>query len=384
MTRSFDVIVLGLGGMGSSAAYHLARRGRRVLGLERFGPAHALGASHGGSRLYRQSYAEGESYVPLLLRARELWEQLAVDSGREVFTTTGGLIIGPQDSAMVVGSVRSAKAWDLPHEILDSAEIRRRFPTFSPAADEVGFHEREAGVARPELTVSVHLDLAAAHGAELHFEEPVLRWDVDAVGGVRVVTARETYMADRLVIAPGAWAPQLLADIGVPVRVERRVMYWFAPEGGTAPFEPERHPVYVWEDRTGSSIYGFPALDGPNGGAKVAFHEGGAPVDPDLLDREIHPEEVEEMRTYLRTRIPTLAGDLLKGAACTYSLTPDEHFVVSAHPRHPEVVVACGFSGHGFKFVPVIGEILADLAVDGTSRHPIDLFDAGRPRTADA
>lgn len=381
MTRSFDVIVLGLGGMGSSAAYHLARRGRRVLGLERFGPAHALGASHGGSRIYRQSYAEGESYVPLLLRARELWEQLAADSGHEVFTTTGGLIIGPQDSAMVAGSVRSAKAWDLPHEILDSAEIRRRFPTFAPAADEVGFHEREAGVAGPELTVSAHLDLAAAHGAELHFEEPVLRWDVDAAGGVRVVTARETYVADRLVIAPGAWAPHLLADIGVPVRVERRVMYWFAPEGGAAPFAPERHPVYVWEDRTGSSIYGFPALDGPAGGAKVAFHEGGAPVDPDLLDREIHPEEVEEMRTYLRTRIPTLAGDLLKGAACTYSLTPDEHFVVSAHPRHPEVVVACGFSGHGFKFVPVIGEILADLATDGTSRHPIDLFDAGRPRT---
>ncbi|MFD3947154.1 N-methyl-L-tryptophan oxidase [Streptomyces sp. NPDC058579] len=383
MTRSYDVIVVGLGAMGSAAAYHLAGRGRSVLGLERFGPAHALGASHGGSRIYRQSYAEGESYVPLLLRARELWEQLNADSGHEVFTTTGGLVIGPQDSRMVAGSVRSAKAWDLAHEVLDSAEIRRRFPTFAPAADEVGFFEREAGVARPELTVSTHLDLAAARGAELHFEEPVLRWDVDAGGGVRVVTARATYLAERLVIAPGAWAPRLLADIGVPVRVERRVMYWFAPEGGTAPFVPEQHPVYVWEDRTGTSIYGFPALDGPDGGAKVAFHEGvAAPIDPDTLDRDIHPHEVEEMRTYLRTRIPTLAGDLIKGAACTYSLTPDEHFVVSAHPRHPEVTVACGFSGHGFKFVPVIGEILADLATDAATPHPIDLFDAGRPRTS--
>ncbi|MCX5264685.1 N-methyl-L-tryptophan oxidase [Streptomyces sp. NBC_00199] len=382
MSRSYDVIVLGLGGMGSSAAYHLARRGERVLGLERFGPAHALGASHGGSRIYRQGYAEGAAYVPLLLRAQELWDRLATESGREVFTPTGGLVIGPQDSPMVAGSVRSAEVWGLEHEVLDSADIRRRFPTFSPADDEVAFYERGAGVVRPELTVRAHLDLAAASGAELRFEEPASRWEIDAHGGARVVTSRGTYVADRLVIAPGAWAPRLLADIGVPVRVERRVMYWFAPRGGTAPFTPDRHPVYVWEDRTGTDIYGFPALDGPDGGAKVAFHDRGAAADPDQLDREIHPQEVEAMRAYLRPRIPALAGPFLKGAACTYSLTPDEHFVLSTHPAHPQVTVACGFSGHGFKFVPVVGEIIADLVLTGTTAHPVELFDARRGRAA--
>ncbi|MET7701083.1 N-methyl-L-tryptophan oxidase [Streptomyces sp. NPDC005485] len=379
MARPYDVIVIGLGGMGSAAAYHLARRGRRVLGLERFGPVHALGASHGGSRIYRQSYAEGAGYVPLLLRARELWRELAADCGEEVFTTTGGLVLGPHDSPMVAGSVRSALTWGLEHEVLDSNEIRRRFPTFTPTADDVAFYEREAGVARPELTVTAHLDLAARHGADLRFEEPVDSWLIDGPGNVRVVTAKETYVADRLVIAPGAWASRLVQDIHVPVRVERRVMYWFSPQGGTAPFGPDRHPVYVWEDRDGGDVYGFPALDGADGGAKVAFHAKGSPADPDHLDRQIHPDEVEAMRAYLRPRIPALAdGHFLKGAACTYTLTPDEDFVLSTHPLHPQVTVACGFSGHGFKFVPVIGEIIADLAVEGSTAHPIAPFDARR------
>jgi sarcosine oxidase len=382
MARPYDVIVIGLGGMGSAAAYHLAGRGRRVLGLERYHPVHALGASHGGSRIYRQSYAEGSSYVPLLLRSRELWDELASDCGQDVFTTTGGLVLGAHDSPMVAGSVRSARDWGLAHEMLDSAEIRRRFPTFTPADDEVAFYEREAGVARPELTVSAHLDLAARHGADLRFEEPVLSWQIDAPGNARVVTAKDTYVADRLVIAPGAWASRLLQGLDVPVRVERRVMYWFAPQGGTAPFTPDRHPVYVWEDRDGGDIYGFPALDGADGGAKVAFHAKGSLADPDRLDREIHPQEVEAMRAYLRPRIPALAGGrFLTGAACTYTLTPDEHFVLSAHPHHPQVTIACGFSGHGFKFVPVIGEIIADLAIEGSTAHPIAPFDARRFHT---
>ncbi|MER7564103.1 N-methyl-L-tryptophan oxidase [Streptomyces sp. NPDC097941] len=385
MAAPYDVIVIGLGGMGSAAAYHLAGRGKRVLGLEQFRPAHALGASHGASRIYRQSYAEGSGYVPLLLRSRELWHQLSADCGQEVFTTTGGLVIGPQDSPMVAGSVRSARDWGLAHEMLDRAELRRRFPTFTPADDEVAFYEREAGVARPELTVSAHLDLAARHGADLRFEEPVRNWRIDAPGNARVTTAKGTYVADRLVIAPGAWASRLLRGIDVPVHVERRVMYWFAPRGGTAPFTADRHPVYVWEDRDGTDIYGFPALDGPDGGAKVAFHTVGSPADPDELDREIHPEEVEAMRAYLRPRIPALAdGRFLTGAACTYTLTPDEHFVLSTHPQHPQVTIACGFSGHGFKFVPVIGEIIADLAVEGSTAHPIAAFDVRRFDTVES
>ncbi|SDP30916.1 FAD dependent oxidoreductase [Streptomyces sp. cf386] len=381
MPPSYDVIVVGLGGMGSAAAYHLAARGRRVLGLERFGPVHNLGSSHGGSRIYRQAYFEDPAYVPLLLRAHELWKKLATDSGREVFTETGGLLIGREDSLAFAGTLDSARQWGLDHEVLDAGDIRRRFPTFTPAAEEVAFYERRAGVARPEATVGAHLDLARAHGAELHFAERVLAWEADGPGAkVRVATDLGTYTADRLVVAPGAWAPKLLSDLGVNVTVERQVMYWFQPEGGTGPFTADRHPVYIWEDPDGTQIYGFPALDGPQGGAKVAFFRKGGTTDPDALDRRIHPEEIETIAEYLRPRIPTLPGRFLKGAACMYCSTPDENFVLALHPEHPNVTVACGFSGHGFKFVPVIGEILADLAIEGTTDHPIALFDPRRVR----
>lgn len=382
MRHSYDVIVIGLGGMGSAAASHLAGRGQRVLGLERFGPAHSLGASHGGSRIYRQSYAEGPEYVPLLLRARELWDRLGVDAETEVFTRTGGIMIGRADSPMVAGSLHSAREWGLAHEVLDAAEIRRRFPTFTPADDDVAFYEREAGVVRPELTVTAHLRMAERRGAELRFNEPATRWEALPGGGVRVITAGGTATADRLVIAPGAWAPRLLPDLAVPLRVERRVTFWFAPKGGGAPFGITRHPVYVWETPGAGEMYGFPALDGADGGVKVGFHYGGGAADPDHLEREIRPAEVQEMQDFLGSRIPALAaGRFLRGTACTYTLTPDEHFVLSPHPEHSQVIVACGFSGHGFKFVPVIGEILADLAVDGTTRHPISLFDASRSTT---
>ncbi|MFE7795343.1 N-methyl-L-tryptophan oxidase [Streptomyces sp. NPDC057460] len=381
MSQSYDVIVIGLGGMGSAAAYHLAGRGQRVLGLERFGPAHSLGASHGGSRIYRQSYAEGPEYVPLLLRARELWDRLGVDAETEVFTRTGGIVVGHADSLMVAGSLHSAREWGLAHEVLDAAEIRSRFPTFSPADDDVAFYERQAGVVRPELTVAAHLRLAERCGAELRFNEPATRWEALPGGGVRVMTAGGAATADRLVIAPGAWAQRLLPDLAVPLKVERRATYWFAPEGGVSLFDITRHPVYIW-DTPGAEMYGFPAIDGADLGVKVGFHYGGAAADPDHLDREIRPVEVEEMRDFLRSRIPALAvGRFLRGTACTYTLTPDEHFVLSSHPEHSQVIVACGFSGHGFKFVPVIGEILAGLAIDGTTHHPIPLFDASRSTT---
>jgi sarcosine oxidase len=381
MPPTYDVIIVGLGGMGSAAAYHLAARGQRVLGLERFGPAHDRGSSHGGSRIYRQAYFEDPAYVPLLLRAHDLWQKLGVDSGRNVFTRTGGLMIGRENSLAFSGTLRSAREWGLDHEVLDAADIRRRFPTFAPGAEDVGFYESRAGVARPEATVAAHLDLARAHGAELRFEEPVRSWDADGPGGrAWVATGRGSYTADRLVVAPGAWAPRLLSGLGVEVTVERQVMHWFQPEGGTGPYVPDRHPVYIWEDPDGTQIYGFPALDGPDGGAKIAFFRKGAPSDPDTLDRRIHPEEIEDMAAYLRPRIPTLPGRHLRGAACMYSNTPDGHFVLARHPEHPRVTVACGFSGHGFKFVPVIGEIIADLVTEGTTGHPVALFDPRRVR----
>ncbi|WP_369140956.1 N-methyl-L-tryptophan oxidase [Modestobacter versicolor] len=375
----YDVIVVGLGGMGSAAAAHLAARGQRVLGLERFGPAHDRGSSHGGSRITRQSYFEDPAYVPLLLRSYELWHELAADSGADVITLTGGVFLGRPDSLTVAGSLLAAREWGLPHELLDAGEVRRRFPTLSPAEDEVGVYETAAGFVRPEVTVAAHLALAEKRGAELHYDEPVTEWSETADGGVRVRTAAGEYTAGQLVICPGAWAPELLADLGVPFTVERQVMYWFQPSDGVGPYAADRHPIYIHEAADGTQIYGFPAIDGPDGGAKVAFFRRGIPCSPDTIDREVHPEEIAAMTDHVRTVLPTLPGRYLTAATCMYTTTPDQHFVIARHPEHAAVTVACGFSGHGFKFVPVVGEVLADLATTGTTEHPIALFDPRRP-----
>lgn len=385
MRSSYDVIVVGLGGMGSAAAYHIARRGQRVLGLERFGPAHDRGSSHGGSRVIRQAYFEDPAYVPLLLRAYELWERLGRDSGEEVLTRTGGLMLGAADSRTVSGSRLSAEQWGLPHEMLTSAQVRSRFPTLTPRADEVALYEERAGFVRPEATVSAHLRLAERAGAELRFSDPVSGWEALPGGaGVRVRTASGVYEAASLVLCPGAWAPELLSELGVPLTVERQVQHWWEPVDGAEPFLSDRHPVYVWEDRQGTQIYGFPAFEGRDGGVKVAFFRNGSACTPETLDRAVYSSEIAAMRAHLVDRVPSLPGRHLRALPCMYTTTPDEHFVLARHPRRAATTVACGFSGHGFKFVPVVGEILADLAVDGASRHPIDLFDPARLLSAAA
>lgn len=375
MSPSYDVIVMGLGGMGSATAYQLATRGQRVLGLEQFGPAHNKGSSHGGSRVIRQAYYEDPDYVPLLMRAYDLWAQLEAETERELVTVTGGLMLGAEDSRTVAGSRHSAQVWGLAHEMLDARDIRRRFPTMTPARDVVGFYESTAGVVRPEAGVAAHLQGAEWAGAELHFHEAVIQWYAEDSGdGIRVVTGEDTYTASRLVICPGAWAPEALTDLGLSFRTERYVQYWFDPVVGLSPYRPNRHPIFVWETGDGRQFWGFPALAGSDVGVKVAFFGGGAPCTPWTIDRTVRPFEVEIMRGYLRPRVPTLPGGLLHASTCMYTSTPDDHFVLASHPDYPQVTIGCGFSGHGFKFVPVVGEILADLAVDGSSRHPVDLF----------
>jgi sarcosine oxidase len=375
MPDTYDVIVVGLGAMGSAAALHLARRGRRVLGLERFTPAHDRGSSHGNSRIIRQAYFEDPAYVPLVLRSYELWREAERAAEVELLTITGALMIGAPGSEAVEGSLRSARQWGLDHEVLDAASLARRFPTFAPDPGTVAVFEPGAGVLRPELAVSTLLRLAAEAGAELRFSEPALGW---AGGGdVSVTTAGGTVRADRLVVCPGAWAPDLLADLGVPLTVERQVQFWFEPAGDVEAFGPGRFPVWLWDDGD-RMFYGLPAIDGAAGGVKAAWHRAGQRCDPDALDRAVSAGEVDEIRETVRRRVPLLPGRFLRGVPCMYTNTPDEHFVLGFHPRHPQVVVACGFCGHGFKFAPVIGEIVADLLVDGTTAHPVGLFDPRR------
>lgn len=372
---AYDVIVIGLGGMGSAAAYHLAARGQRVLGLERFTPAHDRGSSHGGSRIIRQSYFEDPAYVPLLLRAYELWAGLAADSGRDVYRMTGGLFLGPADCLTVAGSLRASREWGLPHELLDHKEVRARFPNFTPQPGDVALYEANAGFARPELTVQAHLQLAEKAGATLRFDTEVIGWS-ESSGGVTVRTPGETFTAGQLVICPGAWASQLLAEFRIPITVERQVLYWLDPVGGTAPFVD--HPIFIDENASGMQIYGFPAIDGPRGGVKVAFFRKGVECTPDTIDRTVHAHEVREMRDRAAELLPALDGPCVHSATCMYANTPDQHFVIARHPDSEHVTVACGFSGHGFKFVPVVGEILADLATTGATAHPISLFDPRR------
>ncbi|MFI5906519.1 N-methyl-L-tryptophan oxidase [Dactylosporangium sp. NPDC051541] len=368
----YDVIVAGLGGMGSQAAYHLARRGRTVLGLERFGAAHDQGSSHGGSRITRQAYFEHPDYVPLILRSYELWDQLQRDSGRDLLTITGGLFMGPPGSLTVDGSRRTAEQWGIPHEMLDAPAIRRRFPRFTPRDGEVALFEGTAGVLRPEAAVEAGLALAGRHGAELHFHEPVEAWQEDG-GRVTVRTANGTYEADQLVICPGPWAPRLLPGLDVPLTVVRQVQFWFRP----AVEPPADQPIFIWEDPPGVQVYGFPPTED---GVKVAFFRQGEVTTPETMDRSVRADEVERIQDHLASRVPGLAGTFLRGKACMYTNTPDTHFVIARHPGHERVTVACGFSGHGFKFTPVVGEILADLAMTGATAHPIGLFDPARPR----
>lgn len=374
----FDVIIIGLGGMGSAAAYHLAARGQRVLGLDRFTPPHNRGSSHGGSRIIRQAYHEHPDYVPLVQRAYELWERLEQDSGASILSLTGGLIVGPPRSKVVDGAMRSVEQHGLPHKILSAAELRRRYPGFHPREHDTAVFESRAGFVRPEVAVSAHLRLAAQQGAELHFEEPMSRWTACPEGRVQVTTPRATYEANRLIIAPGGWAPTVLADLDIPFDVRRQVMCWLQPLSPIEAFLPDRFPVYIYDVDGEQVFYGFPAIDGPEGGVKAAMHTPGDPCAADTINRDASEADARDLRRHLSQFLPDLNGPLLRSCPCMYTLTPDEHFVIAHHPLHEQVLVAAGFSGHGFKFTPVVGEILADLAAHGSTRLPIAIFSSSR------
>jgi sarcosine oxidase len=379
MPHSYDVIILGLGGMGSSAAYHAAARGRRVLGLERFGPVHTQGSSHGDSRIIRQAYHEHPNYVPLALRAYELWRRLEQDSRTSILHPTGGLMIGPPGSSVVEGAIRSAKLHNLPYETLDSQELRRRFPVLNPRSDETAMYEAVAGYVRPEIAIQAHLDLAARHGAHLHFEEPAIAWSANSSGThVTVNTGRASYEAGRLVIAPGAWATELLSDIGIAFNVQRHVMCWFKPVAHAAGFLPENFPIFIWDADGANCFYGFPITGDSSEGVKAAMHSNGKPCTIQRVDRDIHDSDISEVRDYLERFIPSLNGPLVRAVTCLYTLTPDEHFVVANHPSYPQVAIAAGFSGHGFKFSSVVGELMADLVVDGRTAFPTEFLAPAR------
>jgi sarcosine oxidase len=370
MRESYDVAVAGLGAMGSAAAFHLARRGGKVLGLDRFTPPHAFGSSHGQTRIIREAYFEHPMYVPLVQRAYELWAELERASGRDLLRITGGLMIGRPDGVLVSGARRSAEQHRLPHELLSAADVVNRFPALRPADDMVAVWEPRAGILFPEACVGAHLTLARAHGATLRYEEPVVSWHSDG-DGVRVVTARGEYHAGQLLLTAGSWIGSLLPQLHLPFSVERQVMLWFAARANPAQFAPARCPIHLWETSPQGFFYGLPDL---GDGVKLAIHHAGDRADPDRLRREVSDAEVASVRELLRRFLPDADGALRASEVCMYTNTPDEHFWIDRHPQHPQVLIASPCSGHGFKFSSVIGEVLAELLIDGRSRFDLSLF----------
>jgi sarcosine oxidase len=366
-----DVIVAGLGAHGSSAAYHLASRGASVLGFDRFARGHTLGSSGGLSRIIRLSYYEHPDYVPLLQRAWTLWRELERASGEHLLTATGGLYAGAPEGELVAGALASARRHGLEHEVLDAAQLRTRYPLFEWPDGWQGLFERQAGWLAPERSIETHLRLAEGGGATFRFEEPVDSWESTG-DGVRVSTASGTFEAKQLVIAAGAWMPQLAPELAPELSIERNVLFWFEP---TKPDEFARLPIYIVQD-TDRIFYGFPYVEGQ--GVKVAGLHFGDQADPDTLDRTVSARDEERVRAWVRRRMPLANGRRLNAKVCMYTNTRDSDFVIDHLAGHPNVVVASACSGHGFKFSSVIGEILADLVLDGQTRYPIDFLSAKR------
>jgi sarcosine oxidase len=376
----FDVIVVGLGAMGSAAAYHLSKRGAKVLGLEAFTPAHDKGSSHGESRIIRQAYFEDPAYVPLVLRAYELWDQLQEESNESLLKITGGIAIGPVNGTLVAGCLKSATMHGLRHDLFDRNEMRRRFPQFVLAGDEVGFYEEKVGYLKPEECIRQQLRCAAKRGADLRFEEPMLSWTASQdSNGVSVTTKKQTYHARSLVLSVGPWFAELVPDVSMPVVVSRRVLFWLKPIRESSSFDSGVFPIFLWEPEGFPLFYGIPRIS-DDGSPKVGIHSGDEACTPSTIDRHIRPGDESAIRSAIRFRIPALNGEVDHASTCMYTMTPDEHFIIDTHPSYPQVSLAAGFSGHGFKFSPVVGEILCDLAMTRETSTDIGIFSGSRFR----
>jgi sarcosine oxidase len=367
-----DVVVIGLGATGSAALYSLAARGVRVLGIERYVPGHDRGSSHGNTRIIRLGYFEHPSYVPLLRRAYTLWRALERAAGRQLMHLTGIAEIGPPGGAVVEGTLASAHSHSLPHEVLTAPELMRRYPAFRLPPHFIAVLQPDGGFLEAEASVHALLALAQAAGADLRTGETVHAIEPYA-GGARIVTDRGTIEASVVIVAAGPWTTALLPDLPAPIRVTRQVMGWFAPVDAD---QVSCLPVFLIESAFGIH-YGIPSFG--NAGLKVAkHHHRNQAVDPDTYDRSVSGDDEALIRAALADHLPGANGPLIKAATCLYTMMPDGDFLIDRLPGCPQVLVASPCSGHGFKFAPVIGEILADLATTGATPHDIVRFGFAR------
>ena len=373
--KSYDLIVLGVGGIGSAVVAHSARRGLRVLGLDQHALPNRHGSSHGITRILRVGLHEGPTYVPLVLRALELWRELGSEIGTPVFHNNGSFDVAPPESSIFRGSKAACEKYRLAHEILDARETHRRFPGITPDPEMLAVYQPESGYVLSELALEAHLNLALAAGAELHGHETVLSWEKRG-DTYRVITDRSTYEAGALVVSTGAWAGKMLAPMGIPVKPERQVVGWFQPKETPELFSPARMPSWIIDSATLGHFYGLPSHGIP--GFKLSKFFYGDIIDPREQLIDVQRQEEEVMRVFLRRYFPQADGPVMTLGATFFENTPDRDFVIDRLPGHENLWLAVGFSGHGYKYCSAIGEVMTDLVTKGTSSFDLSPFRATR------
>jgi sarcosine oxidase len=375
--KPHDLIVIGVGGIGSAVVAHAARRKLRVLGIEQFSLPNRRGSSHGVTRILRVGLHEGPTYVPLVLRALELWRDLGREIGTPIFHNNGSFDVAPPESPIFRGSRAACEKHNLAHEILDARETHRRFPGITPDPEMLAVHQPASGFVLSELAIEAHLNLALAAGAELHGHEAVTSWERRG-DAYRIVTDRGTYEAGAVVVSTGAWAGRMLAPCGIPVKPERQVVGWFQPREDAELFSPARMPSWIIDSASLGHFYGLPVFGIP--GFKLSKFSYGDVIDPS--DRVAEPQRHEEevLRVFLRRYFPKADGPVVTLGATFFESTPDRDFVIDRLPGHENLWLAVGFSGHGYKYCSAIGEVMADLVTKGSSAFDLSPFRATRFR----
>jgi sarcosine oxidase len=373
------VIVVGLGAMGSASCFQLAARGVSVIGIDQYEPPHPYGSTHGDTRVTRLAIGEGPEYAPLVRRSHELWREIEAQTGAQLLTQSGGLILARAGAPFLNQTRAVARQFRIAHEDLLGAEVRQRFPMFAVDAETEGYYEPDAGYVRPEAAVQAQLELARRHGARLRFGERVTGWTTSAEG-VTVSTDAATYQAEQLVLCAGAWISELFPEGSDVFAVHRQLLYWFPIRRG---YEQLRDsPIFVWElegehrDFTHLvGFYGFPAVDGPTGGVKVATESYERTTTPDAVQHPATQAEIERMyERFIGPRLPWLGATPVRTVSCLYTCTRASRFVIDRHPAHDTVLIVSPCSGHGFKHSAAIGESVAQWVTEGATEIDLSGF----------
>ncbi|MBP9692294.1 MAG: N-methyl-L-tryptophan oxidase [Alphaproteobacteria bacterium] len=383
----YDVAVIGVGAVGSAALYQLSQKKLKVLAIDSFDPPHAFGSSGGESRIVRQAIGEGEHYVPLALRSYEIWSEIEQKIGHQLLHRVGGLVLSStsddssaQTNDFFSTTVECAQKYHIQHEILDHKDIKRRLPEFNIQDNTMGYYENNAGYVVPEKCILAQINLAKREGVELRFKETVTQILNEAPESICIKTNKSTYSASKVIISAGSWVNNFLSkEISDIFKVYRQVLYWFEIKDKSC-FSPDRFPVFIWKfSPEGGSIYGFPAIDGASGGVKMATHNLHTPTSPDLIDRTVSTHEKEDFyKMFIAPHFPTLGPTCLKAAVCSYTVTPDEGFVIDFALGSQDILLVSACSGHGFKHSPAIGEIAANCVLGNTSLKNMDCFSLKR------